>query len=69
MLCHVEHHAPAYDWALRRKIETHPVTDAAQIVEICETVREISIPIHVLAKTAAAPGPKRPLSSLTQDPS
>jgi mRNA-degrading endonuclease RelE of RelBE toxin-antitoxin system len=44
MLCYVDHHDPAYDWASRRKIETHPVTGAAQIVEIRETVREIQIP-------------------------
>jgi mRNA-degrading endonuclease RelE of RelBE toxin-antitoxin system len=47
MLCYVGHHDPAYDWASRRKIETHPVTGAAQIVEIRETVREIQIPLHV----------------------
>jgi mRNA-degrading endonuclease RelE of RelBE toxin-antitoxin system len=40
MLCSVDHHDPAYDWASRRKIETHPVTGAAQIVEIRETVAE-----------------------------
>ena len=37
MLCYVGHHDPAYDWASRRRIETHPVTGAAQIVEIRET--------------------------------
>ncbi len=26
MLCYVDHHDPAYDWASRRKIETYPVT-------------------------------------------
>ena len=30
MLCSVDHHDPAYDWASRRKIETYPVTGAAQ---------------------------------------
>jgi len=39
MLCYVAHHDSAYDWASRRKIETHPVTGAAQIVEIRETVQ------------------------------
>ncbi|MFM8277059.1 MAG: 3'-5' exonuclease [Cyanobium sp.] len=65
MLCYVDHHDPAYDWASRRKIETHPVTGAAQLVEIRETVREIQIPLHVPAE-AAAPEPKRPLSKLTE---
>jgi hypothetical protein len=37
----------------------HPVTGAAQIVEIRETVREIQIPVHVPAERAAAPEPKR----------
>ena len=66
MLCYVDHHDPAYDWASRRKIETHPVTGAAQIVEIRETVREIQIPLHIPAEAAAAPEPKRPLSNLTE---
>jgi mRNA-degrading endonuclease RelE of RelBE toxin-antitoxin system len=30
MLCYVDHHDSAYDWASRRKIETHPVTDASR---------------------------------------
>lgn len=66
MLCYVAHHDPAYDWALRRKIETHPVTGAAQIVEIRETVREIQIPLHVPAEPAATADVKRPLSNLTE---
>ena len=66
MLCYVAHHDLAYDWASRRKIETHPVTGAAQIVEIRETVREIQIPLHVPAESPATPEPKRPLSNLTE---
>jgi mRNA-degrading endonuclease RelE of RelBE toxin-antitoxin system len=38
LLCFVGHHDAAYDWAERRKLETHPRTGAAQIVEIRETV-------------------------------
>ena len=67
MLCFVGHHDPAYEWASRRKIETHPVTGAAQIVEIRETVREIQIPLYVPSEPAPAPEPKRPLSNLTED--
>jgi mRNA-degrading endonuclease RelE of RelBE toxin-antitoxin system len=52
MLCYVAHHDPAYDWGSRRKIETHPVTGAAQIVEIRETVCEIQIPLHIPAEAA-----------------
>jgi hypothetical protein len=32
-----DHHDKAYDWAERRKLETHPTTGAAQLVEIRET--------------------------------
>lgn len=67
MLCFVGHHDPAYEWASRRKIETHPVTGAAQIVEIRETVREIQIPLYVPSEPAPAPEPKRPLSNLTEE--
>src|SRR5688572_25998128 len=34
LLCYVAHHDRAYDWAERRKLETHPTTGAAQLVEI-----------------------------------
>jgi hypothetical protein len=66
MICYVDHHDPAYEWASRRKIETHPVTGAAQIVEIRETVREIQIPLFIPSEPAPAPEPKRPLSNLTE---
>ena len=36
LLCYVDHHDKAYDWAERRKLETHPKTGAAQLVEIRE---------------------------------
>ncbi|MGH7493672.1 MAG: 3'-5' exonuclease [bacterium] len=47
LLCYVDHHDNAYRWAERRKLETHPNTGAAQLVEIRETVREIAIPKYV----------------------
>lgn len=47
LLCYVDHHDKAYDWAERRKLETHPKTGAAQLVEIRETVQEIVIPKYV----------------------
>lgn len=40
MLCYVDHHDDAYEWAQRRKLETHPRTGAAQLVEVRETVEE-----------------------------
>ncbi len=47
LLCYVAHHDKAYQWAERRKLETHPKTGAAQLVEIRETVQEIRIPKYV----------------------
>lgn len=47
LLCYVGHHDKAYAWAERRKLETHPKTGAAQIVEIRETTREIVVPVYV----------------------
>jgi mRNA-degrading endonuclease RelE of RelBE toxin-antitoxin system len=47
LLCYVDHHDNAYIWAERRKLETHPKTGAAQIVEIRETVKEVTVPVYV----------------------
>lgn len=47
LLCFVDHHDKAYAWAERRKLEVHPATGAAQLVEIRETVIEIPVPVHV----------------------
>jgi mRNA-degrading endonuclease RelE of RelBE toxin-antitoxin system len=47
LLCYVGHHDDAYQWAQRRKLETHPRTGAAQLVEIRERVEEIVIPTYV----------------------
>ena len=47
LLCYVDHHDNAYDWAERRRLETHPKTGAAQMVEIRETIQEIRIPKYV----------------------
>jgi len=50
LLCYVGHHDDAYRWAERRKLETHPKTGAAQLVEIRETVKEFTIPKYVEAE-------------------
>lgn len=50
LLCYVGHHDDAYQWAERRKLETHPKTGAAQLVELRETVQEIIIPSYVEEK-------------------
>src|SRR3984893_18178423 len=46
LLCYVDHHDRAYAWAERRKLETHPTTGAAQIIELRESVREIVVPAY-----------------------
>lgn len=47
LLCYADHHDKAYQWAERRKLEVHPKTGAAQLVEIRERVEEITIPKYV----------------------
>lgn len=55
LLCYVDHHDKAYAWAERRRLETHPSTGAAQLVEIRETVREISVPARVADSASGMP--------------
>ena len=55
LLCYVDHHDKAYDWAERRKLETHPKTGAAQLVEIRETVKEVVVPVYMSAEPSAPP--------------
>src|SRR5947207_3849043 len=57
LLCYVDHHDKAYDWAERRKLETHPKTGAAQLVEIRETVKEVFLPVYVQTELPMAPKP------------
>ena len=64
-LCYVGHHEDAYKWAERRKLEPHPTTGAAQLVELREVVHEIAIPVYVEAEQT---GPaKPPLFTLLTD--
>ena len=53
LLCYVAHHDDAYRWAEKRKLETHPKTGAAQLVEIRERVKEVTIPKYVEAAQSA----------------
>jgi superfamily I DNA/RNA helicase len=59
LLCYVDHHDKAYSWAERRKLETHPKTGAAQLVEIRETVQKIIVPVYV--QQEVVPRAKLPL--------
>lgn len=47
LLAWVGHHDDAYRWAERRRIDVHPRTGAAQIVEIRETVEDVIIQRYV----------------------
>jgi hypothetical protein len=68
LLCYVDHHDKAYDWAERRKLETHPRTGAAQLVEIRETVQEILVPTYVEEKKPkAAAAKKRLFAHVSED--
>jgi hypothetical protein len=65
LIAYVGHHDDAYGWAMRRRIEVHPRTGAAQFVELVEQVSE---PV-----THVAPAPSehaeiyRPFADLTDD--
>ena len=58
MLCYVDHHDEAYRWAERRKLETHPNTGAAQLVEVRETVEEVAVHVYVEEELQAPPKPR-----------
>ena len=57
LLCYVDHHNKAYQWAERRKLETHPTTGAAQWVEIRERVEEVVVPQYIAVKPLAPSKP------------
>lgn len=50
LLCYVDHHDRAYDWARRRKLETHPSTGAAQLVEVRQTIQNVVVPVYAQAE-------------------
>jgi len=54
LLAYVGHHDDAYRWAERRRLEVHPMTGAAQLVEVRERVEEEVVPIY-RAETPAKP--------------
>jgi len=59
LLCYVGHHEAAYNWAERRRLETHPTTGAAQLVELRETVRTIEVPRYIDVDVPAPAAPSR----------
>jgi hypothetical protein len=54
LLCYAGHHGAAYTWAERRRIERHPTTGAAQLVELPERVKP-ALNLPARAETAAPP--------------
>ena len=57
VLRYVDRHDPAYAWAERRKLSTHPKTGAAQMVVISQEEQIIKIPVYVEEET---PLPSKP---------
>ena len=57
VLCYVAHHDDAYQWAERRKLDVHPKTGGAQLVEVRETVQEITVPVYVEREEETPPKP------------
>jgi UvrD-like helicase C-terminal domain/AAA domain len=66
LVCYVDHHDKAYAWAERRRLETHPKTRAAQMVEIRETVEDIVVPRYVQA-AKSVPVKRFPFSDVSDD--
>ncbi|NKC13427.1 MAG: AAA family ATPase [Gammaproteobacteria bacterium] len=56
LLCYAAHHDRAYRWGETRKLDVHPKTGVAQLVEIRETVETITVPKYV--EDESLPGPK-----------
>src|SRR5438105_4912236 len=66
LLCYVDHHDRAYAWAERRKLETHPTTGAAQMIELRQSIREIVVSAYVQAESRPKPATK-PLFAISDD--
>lgn len=68
LLCYVDLHDDAYRWAERRKIEVHPKTGAAQIVEIRELVQEIYVPKLIESQESALEATEKPQPAVPGPP-
>ena len=70
LLCYVNHHDEAYRWAERRKIERHPKTGAAQLVEIREIVRSVEVRRGFVREASTVPAyaaKPLPFANMTDD--
>lgn len=65
LLCYVDHHDKAYEWAERRRLEVHPTTGAAQLVQLRER-EEVEVRI---ARSVSSPASARSsfLAGITDD--
>jgi hypothetical protein len=59
LLCYVDRHDDAYRWAERRRIETHPSTGAAQMVEVVQRQEQSSVAPPASVKPPAEPRPAK----------
>jgi hypothetical protein len=67
LLCYVDQHDAAYNWAQQRKIERHPTTGAAQIVEVRELLQEIRTPTQLDAAPTPVVASQVPLFATLSD--
>jgi len=70
LLCYADHHDKAYQWAERRRLDTHPTTGAAQWVEIRERVVDVVTTAHAESRIRGNGKPvSKPLlfASITDD--
>lgn len=65
LLCYVGRHDDAYSWAERRKIEVHPKTGAAQLVELVERVQHLDSMVRQPAPAKDAP--RVPFAAVTAE--
>ena len=63
LLAYVDHHDKAYAWAEMRRIEAHPRTGVAQIVEVRERVEETAPPMIAVAEAPAVYESKAPAAA------
>ena len=66
VLCYVDSHDDAYQWAKRRRLETHPTTGAAQLVELREVVQEVVVPVY-MEEERLAPSKPSPFARIPDD--
>jgi hypothetical protein len=72
LVCYADHHDDAYAWANNRKLEVHPNTGAAQLVEISQVSREVVVPVYINKRvereiTEGKRKPRKPLAEYADE--